>query len=49
MGDLSPPQHPDVSPNAIEEGDLSMTEDGVPNARHDHRTTCGWTSASLPL
>ncbi|VBT14654.1 PAAR repeat-containing protein [Burkholderia pseudomallei] len=42
-------QHPTVSPNVIEEGDLSMTEDGVPIARHNHRATCGWMSASSPL
>ncbi|WP_321857708.1 PAAR domain-containing protein [Burkholderia cenocepacia] len=41
-GDLvSCPQHPDVSPNVIEEGDASMTDDGTPIARHGHRATCG--------
>ncbi|WP_436407367.1 PAAR domain-containing protein [Burkholderia vietnamiensis] len=46
---VSCPRHSSVSPNAIEEGDLSMTEDGVPNARYGHRATCGWTSASSQL
>ncbi|ARL99128.1 hypothetical protein BOC59_02575 [Burkholderia pseudomallei] len=49
MGDLSPPQHTAVSPNVIEEGDLSMTEDGVPIERHGHRAQCCWMSASSPL
>ncbi|WP_175819056.1 PAAR domain-containing protein [Burkholderia sp. BCC0419] len=41
-GDLvSCPQHPGVSPNVIEEGDVSMTDDGIPIARHGHRATCG--------
>ncbi|MDF3086790.1 PAAR domain-containing protein [Burkholderia sola] len=41
-GDLvSCPQHPGVSPNVIEEGDASMTDDGIPIARHGHRATCG--------
>ncbi|WP_080599383.1 PAAR domain-containing protein [Burkholderia cepacia] len=35
------PQHPDVKPNLIEEGDESMTDNGVPVARHGHRATCG--------
>jgi len=35
------PQHPDVEPNLIEEGDESMTDNGVPIARHGHRATCG--------
>ncbi|KWA25703.1 hypothetical protein WT41_22980 [Burkholderia territorii] len=35
------PQHPDVKPNLIEEGDESMTDNGVPIARHGHRATCG--------
>jgi uncharacterized Zn-binding protein involved in type VI secretion len=34
-------KHPDVKPNVIEEGDESMTDDGVPIARHGHRATCG--------
>ena len=38
---VSCPQHPDVSPNVIEEGDASMTDDGIPIARHGHRATCG--------
>ncbi|MBY4771928.1 PAAR domain-containing protein [Burkholderia ambifaria] len=38
---VSRPQHPDVSPNLIEEGDPSMTDDGIPIARHNHCATCG--------
>jgi uncharacterized Zn-binding protein involved in type VI secretion len=38
---VSCPRHPDVSPNVIEEGDASMTDDGIPIARHGHRATCG--------
>ncbi|WP_171986259.1 PAAR domain-containing protein, partial [Burkholderia cenocepacia] len=38
---VSCPQHPDVSPNLIEEGDPSMTDDGIPIAQHGHRATCG--------
>ncbi|WP_081063510.1 PAAR domain-containing protein [Burkholderia multivorans] len=34
-------QHPDVSPNLIEEGDSSITDNGIPIARHGHRATCG--------
>ncbi|WP_334041383.1 PAAR domain-containing protein [Burkholderia ambifaria] len=37
---VSGPQHPDVSPNLIEEGDPSMTDGGIPIARHGHRATC---------
>jgi len=35
------PQHPNVKPNVIEEGDESITDDGLPLARHGHRATCG--------
>jgi len=38
---VSCPRHPDVSPNVIEEGDTSMTDGGIPIARHGHRATCG--------
>ncbi|MCA3087109.1 MAG: PAAR domain-containing protein [Burkholderia sp.] len=38
---VSCPQHPDISPNLIEEGDPSMTDDGIPIARNGHRATCG--------
>lgn len=38
---VSCPQHLDVSPNVIEEGDTSMTDAGIPIARHGHRATCG--------
>ncbi|QAU24421.1 PAAR domain-containing protein [Dyella sp. M7H15-1] len=34
-------KHPDVQPNLILEGDETMTEDGVPLARHNHRVSCG--------
>jgi uncharacterized Zn-binding protein involved in type VI secretion len=37
---VSCPQHPDIQPNVIEEGDESMTDDGAPIARHGHRATC---------
>lgn len=39
--EVSCPQHPSVQPNVIEEGDDSMTDDGLPIARHGHRATCG--------
>ncbi|WP_080419667.1 PAAR domain-containing protein [Burkholderia ubonensis] len=38
---VSCPQHPSISPNVIEEGDASLTDDGIPIARHGHRATCG--------
>ncbi|KVD05531.1 hypothetical protein WI77_27030 [Burkholderia ubonensis] len=38
---VSCPQHPEISPNLIEEGDPSMTDGGIPIARHGHRATCG--------
>ncbi|MDN7947110.1 PAAR domain-containing protein [Burkholderia multivorans] len=38
---VSCPQHPDVSPNVIEEGDSSITDNGIPIARHGHRATWG--------
>ena len=38
---VSCPQHPDVLPNIIEEGDPSMTDADIPIARHGHRATCG--------
>lgn len=38
---ISCPKHPDTSPNVIEKGDVSMTDNGVPIARHGHRGTCG--------
>jgi uncharacterized Zn-binding protein involved in type VI secretion len=38
---VSCPQHPDVKPNVIEEGDESMTDGGIPIARHGHKATCG--------
>lgn len=33
--------HPGVVPNVIEEGDETMCDEGIPIARHEHRTTCG--------
>ena len=39
--EVSCPQHPEIKPNLIVEGDESMTDDGVPIARHGHRATCG--------
>lgn len=38
---VSCPKHPDIEPNEILEGDESMTDDGVPIARHGHKATCG--------
>ena len=35
------PQHPGVKPNVIEEGDESVTDDGLPLARNGHCATCG--------
>ena len=38
---VSCPQHPNVAPNIIEEGDESMKDNGIPIARHGDRATCG--------
>jgi uncharacterized Zn-binding protein involved in type VI secretion len=38
---VSCPKHPDTRPNVIIEGDESMTDGGIPIARHGHRATCG--------
>ena len=35
------PQHPDVNPNVILEGDAKITDHGVPVARQGHKATCG--------
>jgi uncharacterized Zn-binding protein involved in type VI secretion len=35
------PQHPEVQPNVILEGDSKINDHGVPVARHGHRATCG--------
>ncbi|MFP6560834.1 PAAR domain-containing protein [Paraburkholderia sp. B3] len=35
------PQHPDVSPNVILEGDPKIRDKGVPVARQGHHATCG--------
>ncbi|WP_322063373.1 PAAR domain-containing protein [Paraburkholderia sp. J63] len=34
-------KHPGVVPNVIEQGDETMRDEGIPIARHEHRTTCG--------
>jgi uncharacterized Zn-binding protein involved in type VI secretion len=34
-------KHPGVAPNVIEEGDETMCDEGIPIARHLHKTTCG--------
>jgi uncharacterized Zn-binding protein involved in type VI secretion len=38
--EVSCPQH-DIKPNVIIDGDESMTDDGVPIARHGYRALCG--------
>ena len=35
------PQHPDVVPNVIVEGDEGVLDEGLPIARNGHRGTCG--------
>ncbi|MFM0135320.1 PAAR domain-containing protein [Caballeronia grimmiae] len=35
------PLHPEIKPNLIIEGDDSITDAGVPVARHGHRACCG--------
>jgi uncharacterized Zn-binding protein involved in type VI secretion len=35
------PQHPNVNPNLILEGDPRITDKGVPVARQGHKATCG--------
>lgn len=37
---VSCPKH-DISPNLIIDGDETMTDDGVPVARHGYRAMCG--------
>jgi uncharacterized Zn-binding protein involved in type VI secretion len=39
--EVSCPNHPNVKPNVIEEGDESFTDNGISIARHGHRGTCG--------
>ncbi|WP_321963555.1 PAAR domain-containing protein [Paraburkholderia sp. J7] len=39
--ELKCPQHPDVNPNRIEEGDPRISDKGVPIARAGHHGTCG--------
>ncbi|MBR8070464.1 PAAR domain-containing protein [Burkholderia cenocepacia] len=39
--EVSCPKHPDIKPNLIIDGDESMTDDGVPVARHGYRAMCG--------
>jgi uncharacterized Zn-binding protein involved in type VI secretion len=38
--EVSCPKH-DIKPNVIIDGDESMTDDGVPVARHGYRALCG--------
>ncbi|WMY07415.1 PAAR domain-containing protein [Paraburkholderia phenoliruptrix] len=41
-GDLvTCPLHPEVNPNLIVEGDETITDHGVPVARHGYLATCG--------
>jgi uncharacterized Zn-binding protein involved in type VI secretion len=35
------PQHPDVQPNLIVEGDSKIADHGIPVARHGHAAMCG--------
>ena len=35
------PQHPEVQPNLILEGDPKITDHGIPVARQGHEATCG--------
>lgn len=35
------PQHPEVNPNLICEGDEKITDHGIPVARLGHHATCG--------
>jgi len=35
------PQHPEVQPNLIVQGDCEITDNGIPVARDGHRGTCG--------
>lgn len=35
------PQHPNVSPNLILEGDPKITDQGIPVARQGHHAVCG--------
>lgn len=39
--EVSCPKHPDIRPNRIIEGDESMSDNGIPLARHGHRAACG--------
>ncbi|CAE6871803.1 PAAR domain-containing protein [Paraburkholderia domus] len=38
---VSCPRHPDIRPNLITEGDETMTDGGIPIARHGHKAMCG--------
>ncbi len=38
--EVSCPKH-DIKPNVIIDGDESMTDDGIPIARHGYRALCG--------
>jgi uncharacterized Zn-binding protein involved in type VI secretion len=39
--EVSCPKHPDIRPNRIIDGDDTMTDDGIPIARHGYRAMCG--------
>lgn len=39
--EVSCPKHADVKPNVIVDGDSSMTDNGIPVARHGDTATCG--------
>jgi uncharacterized Zn-binding protein involved in type VI secretion len=39
--EVSCPRHPGIKPNLIIEGDETMTDDGIPIARHSYRAMCG--------
>jgi uncharacterized Zn-binding protein involved in type VI secretion len=39
--EVSCPKHPDTKPNVILDGDESMTDGGIPIARHGYKATCG--------
>jgi len=39
--EVSCPKHEYVRPNVIVDGDESMTDGGIPIARHGYKATCG--------
>jgi uncharacterized Zn-binding protein involved in type VI secretion len=49
-GDLvTCPQHPDINPNVILEGDSKISDHGVPVARHGHKARCGCSLISTVI